>query len=110
MGNGKSRFQQRKETIDDLNTVGINYLGGHGYDEALLKNCRPIDKVVEMFCNQRKKETSALFQIHTVECKAINQQNMKEVYLEIIKSLELKRFKLHKKFRSVGDKYACITG
>ena len=59
MGNGESRFSQRRNDIDDLNTVGINYVGGHGYNQSDFDPPCPIDQIVAAYGNG--KEPTVLF-------------------------------------------------
>ena len=61
MGAGESRLQQRRKDIDDLNTVGINYVGGHGYNQAEFAPPCPVDQIVIAYGGG--KEPSVLFQL-----------------------------------------------
>ena len=46
MGNGDSSLRKWYNDIDDLNTVGINFLGGDGCDSLEFKPPLPADKMV----------------------------------------------------------------
>lgn len=46
MGNGDSSLRKRYNDIDDLNTVGINFLGGDGCDKLEFEPPLPADKMV----------------------------------------------------------------
>ena len=46
MGNGDSSLKKRYSDIDDLNTVGINFLGGDGCSYLEFQPPLPADKMV----------------------------------------------------------------
>ena len=108
MGSGESRFQQRRQDLDDLNTVGINYVGGHGYDPAEFEPCCPVDRIVLAYA--AGKEPTSLFQIHNVEGKAKSEENMHVCYIGVLCSLVLKKMRLEAKFSRVTDTKARLTG
>lgn len=108
MGNGQSRLQQRREDIDDLNTVGINYVGGHGYNQVEFDPCCPVDKMVLAY--GEGKEPTTMFQIDTVEGKATSEENMHQCFIAVLCSLILKRIRLEGKYSLVTDTRAVLTG
>ena len=65
MGNSPARFQHRRPYIEDLNTSGINYIGGYGYPEhEEFKPLCPIDKVVHAYGAGR--DSQDLFRINQI--------------------------------------------
>ena len=96
MGNGDSSLKKRYNDIDDLNTVGINYLGGNGCD--LLEFCPPLpaDKMVVASLNGA--EPLNAFQINTVNFNAGNENNIKTNYYNIMYALINKKKRMDKKF------------
>ena len=108
MGNGESRFQQRRNDLDDLNTVGINYVGGHGYKQIEFEPCCPVDKIVLACCDG--KEPSDKYQIDTNEGKAKDETNMHQSYLAVIISVFLKKIRLENKYSIVNDPKGILVG
>lgn len=51
MGNEKSKFAERAEFVDDLNTVHCNYLGGEGYKYMEYAEDCPTDRLILAHCN-----------------------------------------------------------
>ena len=109
MGNGESRLKQRLNDIDDLNTVGINFLGGNGCHPLEFLPPLPADKLVIASLSDSKDPLDA-FQINTVNFNANNEKNIKAVYYNIMQSLVDKKKRMSRKFEGTQDKLATLTG
>lgn len=88
--------------------MGINYVGGHGYNQAEFDPCCPVDKMVLAYGDG--KEPTTLFQIDNVEGKAKSEENMHQCFIAVLCSLILKKIRLESKFSRVLDSRAQITG
>lgn len=108
MGSGESRFLQRREEIDDLNSVGINYVGGHGFNLAEFDPVCPVDNIILAFCEG--KEPEEVFKINTNELKAEEEANMHQIFIAVLCSLTLKRIRIQNKFSMIIDPKATLTG
>jgi hypothetical protein len=109
MGGEASRLEKRVEYIDDLNTVGLNFVGGCECEEfdELAEKC-PFDHLVVSYGQDR--DPAKLFKFDGAETKSTDEEQTKNAFDSIIKSLELKKSEIDKEFKRTTDDKANLVG
>lgn len=109
MGGEASRLEKRVEFIDDMNTVGLNFVGGCECEEfdELAEKC-PFDHLVVSYGQDR--DPAKLFAFDGTENKSKDEEQTKNAFDSIIKSLELKKSEIDKEFKRTTDDKASLVG
>jgi len=88
--------------------VGINYVGGHGYNQAEFDPVCPVDKIIHAYCED--KEPESVFEIDNNELTAKKEENMHQIFIAVFCCLTLKRIRVQNKFSHINDPKATLTG
>ena len=100
---------QRRENIDDMNTVSLNFIGGIDYPENELMKLCPMDKLVLAYGSGR--DSQDMFKIASAgDYKAESEENMVKIYKEVVVSLIKKKVQVIRKFNQNPDKSAAYVG
>ena len=101
MGNAiDNPFLNRGFNIDDLNTTGIQFVGGRGYKDFDDYEHAPMDKLCQVFAGfddkGKEREPEQVYKISHKDLKALNEESARYIFGLVITSLHFRKKMLEK--------------
>lgn len=112
MGNlcSTPEWEKRKVNMDDLNSCEVLFLGGPGYvDTDDAENC-PIDRLAFAHCGNSELSSHYPICPETFKVTVDGNEQMQDLYNEVILSLKNKKEKVEREFKRTLDPKAQYTG